>query len=156
MFPRSLRGALGPEDVATMTTDVTATAAIAVQNHHFSKIGASDSRGRATERGGAVTSSPGMVVPGGPSAAGSSSGGGVVAGGGACAGAGAAPDNGSAAGSGSGSTGAAPGAVVVAAWAKNRGAAWIADAGRRSPAMTAVAAIRPTGEVPDRAGVPNM
>jgi hypothetical protein len=51
MFPRSLCGALGPDDVATMTTAVTATAAMAVQNHHLSKMGASDGGGCATAGG---------------------------------------------------------------------------------------------------------
>jgi|GEM_PF-5102591 len=51
MFPRSLCGALGPDDVATMTTAVTATAAMAVQNHHLSKMGASDGGGCAIAGG---------------------------------------------------------------------------------------------------------
>ena len=71
MLPRSVFGVLGPDDVATMTTAVTANAAMAVQNHHFSKMGRSASAGAAgggaafrTTGGGAVT------VVGGPSAAG--------------------------------------------------------------------------------------
>jgi hypothetical protein len=51
MLPRSLCGALGPDEVATMTTAVTATAAMAVQNHHLSKMGASDGGGCATAGG---------------------------------------------------------------------------------------------------------
>lgn len=82
MFPRSVRGALGPDEVATMTTVVTAKAPIAVQNHQRSKM---DGSGEADDGG---------VPPGS-----------VATAGGGTAGAG---DDGAAA-AGSGSTGAAGG-----------------------------------------------
>src|SRR5512147_1962760 len=42
MLPRSVLGALGLDDTARMTTAVTATAPMAVQNHQRSKMGGLD------------------------------------------------------------------------------------------------------------------
>lgn len=53
MFPRSVLGVFGPDEVATITTAVTAKAAMAVQNHHFSNMGRS-----ASGRGAGATLPP--------------------------------------------------------------------------------------------------
>jgi hypothetical protein len=70
-LPRSVFGGLGPDDVATMTTAVTANAPMAVQNHHFSKTGPSAERAAgavavaltSTAAGASNTGSGAVAVP---------------------------------------------------------------------------------------------
>lgn len=62
MFPRSVRGVLGPDEAATMTTAVMAKAPIAVQNHHRSTMGRS---GLAGVGAGDSTATAGGTAAGG-------------------------------------------------------------------------------------------
>lgn len=70
MLPRSVLGVLGPDDTARMTTAVTATAPMAVQNHQRSKMGASE-RG-AADIGGVGATDGGAVEGTGAGVAGAS------------------------------------------------------------------------------------